>query len=158
MNKKLLKNILITIGIIYLFIILLLNLHFNYNIIESLCNMFGGLFINFNIIFLPGIISLIAGFMIDTKQTEPKQNSIKKYIKLRILGLIPFIGILCYAFLSTIVGASFMGSDIFGFDAFILVLLACFMSPWSWLGLVLIIISTLKIKKSKTKKQLILSN
>ena len=96
MSKKLLKKLLITVGIIDLFIMFLSILYFNNNIIESLYMIFNSIFINFNFIHLTGIVFLFAGFMIDTEQTDSNQNSIKKYIKLRRLGLILFISIISF--------------------------------------------------------------
>lgn len=149
MSKKLLKKLLITVGIIDLFIMFLSILYFNNNIIESLYMIFNSIFINFNFIHLTGIVFLFAGFMIDTEQTDSNQNSIKKYIKLRRLGLILFISIISFSFIGSTVGASFMGSDTFGFDALILILIAVCFTPWPIIILLLIIISTAKIKKSK---------
>ena len=148
MNKKL-KKFLILIGTIYLFIVFLLIFKNTKDIFESLSTIFEGLFINLNTIFLPGMISIISGFLIDNKTDS---NSLKKYKKMRCIGLVPIYGILLYGCLSTVIGTSFMGEDTVGLNALILTFLAFIMSPCFFISLALIIISNFKIMKIKHNK------
>lgn len=149
MNKKILKKFLILIGTMYLFIVFLLIFSNTKDIFESLSTILDGLFINFNTIFLPGIIFIISGFIIDN---EIDSNSLKKYKKIRCIGLVPIYGILFYGCLSTVIGTSFMEEDTAGLNALILTFLAFIMSPCFFISLVLIIISSFKIMKIKHSK------
>lgn len=70
---------------------------------------------------------------------------------IRIIAIIPFIGVLGFAIYNSINGAAFINSVYYGFDAFILTLIAFGATFW-WLGLiciVLIIITSIILKKQK---------
>lgn len=78
-------------------------------------------------------------------------NLVRKYKVLRILGSLPFIEILCYAFFSAIYGLTFLYSTSYGFDAFLgsIVLSSLFIWPLYIIGIVLIIIGSFIIEQSE---------
>lgn len=76
------------------------------------------------------------------------------YKILIILGCLPFVGILCFAIFSSIYGFTFLYSTSYGFDAFLgsILLPSLFLWPLYIIGIALITIGSLKIRKFKKSK------
>ena len=156
MNKRILKKFLIIIGLILLglnFIICLIN---SGEVFETLFDIVFETFVEFgeleSILSISGITLLTFGILIKNEnasnETKNDKKAVRKYKLLRILGYMPFIGILIFATYSAISGISFLFSTSYGFDAFLgsILLLSLFLWPLYIIGIILIIKSSSKIR------------
>lgn len=126
MNKTILKKFLIIIGLILLLTNFIICLGTEGDILGALFAMAFETFVEFgeleSILSILGIAFLFSGLIIK-KENIPNEikyskDSIVKYKILRVLGYLPFVGILCFASYSAICGFSFFLSTSYGFEAF----------------------------------------
>lgn len=126
-------------------------------IFEALITMALETFVEFgeleSILSILGVIFLSLGLLIKKENISNTvvniKNSIVKYRILRIIGYVPFVGILCFASYSAIYGFSFFFSTSYGFHAFfgsILIFSLFFLWPLYIIGIIIIIKSSSKIK------------
>ena len=99
-----------------------------------------------HILFILGIVFLVFGLIIneDNLLSQDNKNLVIKYKLLRVLGYLPFIGIVCFAIYEGLFGFSFLGDTSYGFVAFLCVI--GFYSFLIWpiyiIGIILIIKSS----------------
>lgn len=158
MNKKFLKRYLIIIGLILLFVNFIICFIKEGDIFFALFTMAFETFAEFgeleSILSILGTIFLVLGLIIK-QENEPKtlnnENSIVKYKILRVLGYLPFIGILCFSIYSSICGFSFLFSTSYGMGAFFgtIFLISLFIWPLYIIGAIIIIKSSSKINAFK---------
>jgi len=77
----------------------------------------------------------------------------KLYKVLRLLGFIPFIIVLSYAIYNMFSGTTFIFTELIGFEAFYCTIIVYSIHLWPLyiIGLILIILSTIKLKKLNNK-------
>lgn len=158
MNKKFLKRYLIIIGLILLFVNFIICFIKEGDIFFALFTMAFETFAEFgeleSILSILGTIFLVWGLIIkqeNVPKTLDNKNPIVKYKLLRVLGYLPFIGILCFATFSSICGFSFFFSKSYGLDAFFgtIFLMSLFIWPLYVIGAIIIIKSSSKINAFK---------
>ena len=147
MNKRILKNFLIIVGLILLGINFIIHLIDSGDIFEALLYMAFETFVEFgeleSILSILGITLLAFGILIKNENTsnEPQndEKSVRKYKLLRILGYTPFIVILCFVTIR------------YGFNDFlgIIFLFSLFGWPLYIIGIILIIKSSSKVRSFK---------
>ena len=160
MNKKLLKFILIAIGIILLLITFILYLIDTGNVLDAFIFIALEGILDFgeieSILTILGLICLIVGLMMQSNKNNnifTEENSKKHKIKYQILkisGYLPFIGILCCGIYHSIVGFSIFFSDAdYGVSAFLasILMFSLFIWPLYIIGIILIIKSSKKLKE-----------
>lgn len=161
MNKNLIKKTLIVIGII------LLSLNFiicyNGDVFLALFSMSFNAFVEFgdleSILSIVGMGCLFFGLIIKKENTsytvENNKKLIVKYNIFRILGCLPFIGILCFAINSAINGFSFFFTTYDGLEAFFdtIFFFSLIIWPLYIIGGIIIIKSSSKIRDLKNSKQ-----
>lgn len=120
--------------------------------IESLTNIFA-------------VICLVSGILIKVDQKDDAKiyneeyvSKYKKYKWLRILGTLPFIGVIGLGIFCAFRGFSFIFNSSYGLEAFIesILLISIFIWPLYIIGLVIIIITTRKIKNLKKENNKII--
>lgn len=158
MNKKFLKRYLIIIGLILLFVNFIICFIKEGDIFFALFTMAFETFVEFgeleSILSILGTIFLVLGLIIkqeNVPKTLDNKNPMVKYKLLRVLGYLPFIGILCFATFSSICGFSFFFSRSYGLDAFFgtIFLMSLFIWPLYVIGAIIIIKSSSKINAFK---------
>ena len=158
MNKKFLKRYLIIIGLILLFVNFIICFIKEGDIFFALFTMAFETFAEFgeleSILSILGTIFLVWGLIIkqeNVPKTLDNKNPIVKYKLLRVLGYLPFIGILCFATFSSICGFSFFFSRSYGLDTFFgtIFLMSLFIWPLYVIGAIIIIKSSSKINAFK---------
>lgn len=170
MNKNILKKILVVLGAIFV----LINFAINYiaeegEILEAIFAMGFKSFEESSVAeiiltILAILCFAIALLMKDEKTISNKENikckekspeqMITKYKIWRVIGCLPFIGILSAAIYAAIEGVGFITTTIYGFEAFIMTIIVCSITLWPayLIGIFLIVRSSIKIDKLKGQK------
>ena len=172
MDKRTLKKFLIIIGIVLLVTDFIICVSDSRGIYEVLFGRGLEILDNFgeleSIIFLSGFFSLILGIIIQSDtisiESENNANLIKKYKRLRILGCLPFIVLVCLSIKYAISGFTFLWSATdYGFEAFWQSFFIYLVGSWHLyvIASIIIIKSSLRIRSLNqrgciNKKKLIL--
>lgn len=163
MNKRNIKKIFIVVGTILLLLDFVICFIDTADIFGALITMTVETFVEFgeleSVLSILGMVFLSLGLLIEKGDTSNSvvntKKSLKKYRILRIIGYLPFVGILCFAIYSSIYGFSFFFSTIYGLSAFfgsILIFSLFFLWPLYIIGIIIIIKSSSKIKSFKNKE------
>lgn len=162
MNKRNIKKFFIIIGTILLLLDFGICFIDSGDIFEALITMALETFIEFgeleSILSILGMTFILFGLIIKEENiphtTENNKKSIVKYNVLRVIGFIPFIGVLCFGIYSAIVGFGFVSSYSKGIEGFLssIFIISFFVWPLYIIGAVIIIKSSSKIKSFKNNK------
>lgn len=152
---RILKRILIIMSLIYIIFYLFVNNLIVSDFFDTLINIILSLI---NIDLLIAVILLLIGFFIDESSSEKGKDSSNnkknmKYKVLKFIGFLPFVFVLLNGIFSMLFGFSFFFNKTYGINAFIVTIAFTSLLIWPLyiIGIVLIILSSIKLKKLQNK-------
>lgn len=155
MNRKLLKKVLIMIGVVLL--IISFSIYFDEYGIDAILLMINHFVYEFykidSILAIVGLGCLFIGIRLNENNVEINSDKyIRKYKIIRILGFLPFVCLLCYSIYCFIFGFTFFETW-YGFKGFYQALFwfSVLFWPLYIVGIILIVISFIKLRKVNKK-------
>ena len=149
---RILKRILIIMSSIYIIFYLVVDDLIVSDFFDTLINIIIHLS---NADFFIATILLLIGIVIDMPNDEKTNDNrvIKKYKVLKFIGILPFIFVLLNGIFSMFFGFSFFFNGTYGPNAFILTIAFTSLLIWPLyiIGIILIILSSIKLKKLQNK-------